>query len=66
MRTLELARTHPRAFEALPEPYQADDCLIFYTDGGTLCCIPDMQNEEVLGSWKARYHADVNEWLPVE
>lgn len=53
MNTRELSAQYPDAFSALPEPYQADDCLYFWFDGGDLYCRPAEGQENVLGNWEA-------------
>jgi len=64
MNTLQLAKENPKAFTALPEPYQADDCLLFFTgEDNKLHCVPNMENEIVLGCWEAVYEADLHEWV---
>ena len=55
MNLLELATQYPHAFQDLPEPYQNDDCLFFWEDGGTLYATPSPDQTSVLGSWQARY-----------
>lgn len=55
MNTLELARKHPEAFAALPEAYQADNCLTFDLIGGELYCWPGAGQQEALGVWTMKY-----------
>lgn len=66
MNTLQLAKANPEAFSALPEPYQADDCLLFFTKEDKLHCVPNMENQWALGCWEAVYDADLHEWVSVQ
>lgn len=47
-----LQENHPEAFNALPEPYQADSCLEFGTDEYGLWCAPIESERAVLGDWE--------------
>lgn len=62
MNTLELARQYPDAYEALPEPYQNDDCLEFSVKEGKIYCEPAKGQEEWLGSWVAEYSSQSPCW----
>jgi hypothetical protein len=54
MNTLQLAKAHPEAFAALPECYQADDCLLFWQDReGFLYATPKVHQVFALGDWEA-------------
>jgi hypothetical protein len=66
MNTLQLAHKNPKAFAALPEPYQADSCLTFYNRNGTLYCKPAHGQERILGKWRCQYVAKYDNWEPVE
>jgi len=58
-----LRHTHPDAFAALPEPYQEDDCVVFYQDvNGNLCCEPDEDQTAVLGQWTSVYDHISGDW----
>lgn len=39
------------AYEALPEPYQSDSCLLFWSEDGVLHCRPKDDQIQALGSW---------------
>lgn len=39
------------AYELLPEPYKADSCLFFWSEGGMLFCRPKDDEVQALGSW---------------
>lgn len=60
--TLELATTHPEAFAALPEGYQADDCLDYYEHWGILFCRPKASQVQALGHWEAFYEPKSKQW----
>ena len=65
MNTRELAQEHPKAFEALPECYQADDCLIFWTDHRNLLhCQPKGDQVSILGDWECIFYN--NGWWDIE
>lgn len=48
-----LTAHYPKAFEALPEVYRADNCLDFWEEEQVLWCAPKQDQEEILGQWKA-------------
>ena len=56
MNEIELSRKHPRAFDALPEPYQNDSCLEFSDDNGILIAKPRPDQIGVLGDWTAVFN----------
>lgn len=59
----ELVIFHPKAFEALPEPYQSDSCLVFWEDSdGALWCAPTDDQEVVLGKWESIYNPTTRDW----
>lgn len=63
MRISELRHSHPQAYADLPEPYQADDCLVFFIDGdGNLRCCPDENQVHILGDWEAVYNPTEGSW----
>jgi len=56
MNIQELREEYPEAFEALPEPYKADSCLIFNTKcDGTLFAFPASDQINVLGDWMSEF-----------
>lgn len=63
--TLTLAKNYPDAFNALPEPYQNDDCLEFFIDSGVLYSRPKKGQESILGNWVAEFYSypDEKEWV---
>lgn len=63
MNTLELAKSHPEAFAALPDPYQADDCLVFELEDGKLLAYPKQDQIFALGHWVAYYNTSAQEWV---
>lgn len=64
MTTLELAKANPAAFQALPAPYQADDCLMFWIAAdGYLCCTPKPDQVPALGEWACHYEPEFQEWV---
>lgn len=58
MNTIELASKHPKAFDALPEPYQADSCLEFYESNGRVFARPCVDQLSILGNWTAMFNGD--------
>jgi hypothetical protein len=63
-RTAQLRHTHPTAFAALPEPYQEDDCLVFYMDANNnLCSEPDEDQTAILGHWTMVFDELAGEWV---
>lgn len=46
-----LAKHQTEAFNALPEPYQADSCLTFFWKRGVLCAAPKDEERPILGNW---------------
>lgn len=65
MNTMELANRYPEAFQALPEPYQADSCLRFWEDDGTLYAEPLEDQVEILGDWRSRFVERMKRWVRV-
>lgn len=64
MRTLDIAITHPEAYEALPAPYRADDCLVFFIQDGVLWASPDADQIEALGDWESFYKPGIG-WMGI-
>ena len=63
-RTEQLRYTRPQAFAALPEPYQEDDCLMFYIDiNGNLNAVPDEDNVAILGDWEMMFDSTSEAWV---
>jgi hypothetical protein len=63
MNTRELEKQYPEAFKALPECYQADDCLEFYVDlDGSLMAIGKPGQEDILGELGWSFNPDTNQW----
>lgn len=62
--TLQFAKEYPVAFAALPEAYQADDCLTYIINNNESAILaqPKQEQEFALGHWTAIYNATVNEW----
>lgn len=60
--TLELAEVYPSAFEALPEPYQADSCLLFWDEDGKVFTRPLDDQEHILGVWKCVFNPETKRW----
>lgn len=46
-----LVTGYEEAYEALPEPYQADSCLVFWVEDSMLFCRPKDDQIAALGSW---------------
>jgi hypothetical protein len=65
MNTLQLAHKDPKAFLALPDPYQADSCLTFYRRNGKLYCKPLKDQVHILGRWRAVFNRRMDNWEPV-
>ncbi len=61
--TIEFAKEYPQAFNALPEPYQADDCLEYQINGKHIYCYPKLDQEPILGDWLCIYDSFENRWL---
>lgn len=54
----------PMAFAALPECYQADDCLNFWFDDDcVLRCAPKKDQEFAVGNWTAYFDYDRGTWM---
>ena len=51
----EVMAQYPEAFAALPEPYQNDSCLEFWTDQGDLFAAPEPGQESALGDWVSMF-----------
>ncbi len=63
--TLQFAKEYPEAFNALPEPYQADDCLQYLIGDKTIACQPKPDQELALGRFVYRYSAGKKIWEKV-
>lgn len=67
--TLQFAQEYPAAFAALPEAYQADDCLEFLIDryktfnGSEIYCQPKEDQIAVVGHWVSFYDKESQEWF---
>ena len=66
MNTRELEKEYPAAFKALPECYQADDCLEFFIDHDWLMAVPKPGQESVLGELEWWFDSDSNQWEECE
>jgi hypothetical protein len=68
MMTIEMNDIPVEAFNALPEPYQADSCLEFFKDkDGFLWTQPKPEEVPYLGRWKAVFdHQQSKRWLPAD
>lgn len=64
--TLELARRHRKAWEALPECYQADDCLEFYEVAEILFAKPKPEEIPILGDWECFFRPHDGRWVDNE
>lgn len=63
-----LRDNHLKAYEALPEAYREDDCLMFYEQYGSLHCNPRENQIEVLGDWCMMFRVcpfNGSEWAQV-
>lgn len=60
--TLELAKTHPDAWEALPNPYREDECLEYFEHWGILFCRPKASEVQALGHWEAFFEPRSKQW----
>lgn len=56
-----LAQKCPKAFLALPECYQGDNCLEFEAIDDKLIARPKKDQEEFLGQWEAVFKDDT--WI---
>lgn len=65
MNLLQLAADYPHAFQDLPTPYQADDCLVYWEEKGQLFATPKPDQTIALGAWMARYDDVGCEWVIV-
>lgn len=68
LNTRELAEVYREAFNALPECYQADDCLVFWEEqtwerGDFLYCRPSVGQEQALGNWVLEYDFETRDWV---
>lgn len=69
MHTIQLAKDNPKAFAALPEAYQADDCLEFFMGrikriGRTfIMCRPKKDQESILGNWSCMFIPEQQRWV---
>ncbi len=50
------------AWDALPEAYKADSCLVFRADNGTLVASPASGQEYTLGTWEAYWDLSGECW----
>jgi len=66
LNTIQFSQEFPKPFLALPELYQNDSCLEFYSDTDYLACSPTQDQISVLGDWKAFYNPDENNWVTLE
>jgi len=57
-----LYKHHIVAFAALPECYQADNCLIFYWENNRLYAEPKADQGQALGEWRANYNPTTDSW----
>lgn len=57
-----LATNYYVAFNALPEPYQNDNCLSFFWEDGKLKCEPASGQEQALGDWTSTYNSAGRYW----
>ena len=64
MTTLQFAAKYPEAYNALPSPYQNDNCLVFSGPDvfDRLFCNPRKNQVNVLGCWVAVFEPGSNEW----
>lgn len=61
--TLELATMHRTAFDALPLPYQNDNCLEFFINEKLqLCCHPKIDQVFALGHWESIFDEGTCSW----
>ena len=63
--TLQFAKEQPKAFAALPEAYQADDCLEFLFIDNYIVAKPKQDQIPALGSWEV-YWTDQDHWLDAD
>lgn len=63
-----LCKNHIVAYQALPTPYQNDNCLEFWWDKKEhrLKCQPKKDQEFALGTWIAYYDPKQDTWLDVK
>ncbi len=59
---LELAEVYPSAFDALPDCYQADSCLLFWDDGDKVFTRPLDDQEDILGVWMNVFDPQLKKW----
>jgi hypothetical protein len=75
MNTLQVASAWPKAFDALPECYKADDCLYFWEETKrniryprytmtVLYARPADGQEYALGNWVMQFDYDNRSWVP--
>lgn len=61
--TNEFAKTHPKQFDALPDSYRTDSCLLFWEDkAGEVFAKPLRDQEHMLGRWVCMYNYNANKW----
>ncbi len=60
--TIQFGKKYPEAFNALPEPYQADDCLEYQIISGLILCYPKSDQEIALGNWVAFFRPKNRTW----
>lgn len=63
MNTHDLYSHNQSAYNALPSPYQNDDCLFFWEEHGTLYCRPKDGEEFALGSWVCLFDSLDECWI---
>ena len=51
------------AFQALPEPYKNDSCLLFWIEDDLLLCRPLDDQVQILGGWVYYFCDENNEWF---
>jgi len=57
-----LEEKFPSAFSALPEPYQNDNCLNYYSKTGVLYCCPQKSEQAALGVWICFFNEATCSW----
>lgn len=54
------------AYDALPEPYKADSCVVYWEHNGQWFAEPDEDQKPILGDWMAMYDPYHREWVNVK
>lgn len=57
-----LYNNHYEAFVALPGPYQADSCLDFFEEMGSVYACPTDDQLSILGDWLMAYYPEEKAW----